>query len=149
LIKDTIRDFKPQRVVVDSLSALERVSTTKGFREFVIALTSFIKHEEIAGLFTSTTGDLMGGTSITEANISTITDTIILLRYLEMFGEMRRGITVLKMRGSTHDKDIREFTIDGNGMHIGLALKNISGILSGHPVFTRTDEVERITKLFK
>jgi circadian clock protein KaiC len=147
-IKQAIEDFKPNRIVVDSLSALERVATVKGFREFVIALTSFIKHQEIAGLFTSTTGELMGGTSVTEAHISTITDTIILLRYIEMFGEMRRGITVLKMRGSMHEKNIREFHIDGKGIHIGKAFKNVSGILSGHPVFISPDEVERISSLF-
>jgi circadian clock protein KaiC len=148
-IKSVIREFKPHRVIVDSLSALERVSTVKGFREFVIALTSFIKHQEVAGLFTSTTGELMGGTSVTEAHISTITDTIILLRYVEMFGEMRRGITVLKMRGSMHDKDIREFNIDGNGMHIGKSFSNVTGILSGHPVFSAPEEVDRVKDLFK
>ena len=41
-MKDTIDEFKPNRVAVDSLSALERIATTKGFREFVIGLTSFI-----------------------------------------------------------------------------------------------------------
>jgi circadian clock protein KaiC len=148
-IKNIIREFKPHRVIVDSLSALERVSTSKGFREFVIALTSFIKHQEVAGLFTSTTGELMGGTSVTEAHISTITDTIILLRYVEMFGEMRRGITALKMRGSMHEKDIREFHIDGHGMHIGRAFTNVTGILSGHPVFTSLDEADRVKDLFK
>ncbi|MCG8604599.1 circadian clock protein KaiC, partial [bacterium] len=76
MMKDNIDEFKPNRVAIDSLSALERVSTFKGFREFVIALTSFIKHQEIAGFFTSTTPTLMGGTSITEAHISTITDSI-------------------------------------------------------------------------
>lgn len=149
LIKDTINEFKPHRIIVDSLSALERVSTVKGFREFVIALTSFIKHQEIAGFFTATTSDIMGGTSVTEAHISTITDTIILLRYVEIFGEMRRGITVLKMRGSMHDKDIREFNIDGQGMHIGKSFRNITGILSGHPVYTSTEELNRIENLFK
>jgi circadian clock protein KaiC len=48
-----------------------------------------------------------------------------------MHGEMRRGITVLKMRGSMHDKEIREFTIDGRGMHVGKPFREIAGILSG------------------
>ena len=85
----------------------------KSFREFVIGLTSFIKHRESPGSSPSTTSTILGGTSVTETHISTITDSIILLRYVEMLGEMRRGLAVLKMRGSTHDKDIREFTIDG------------------------------------
>jgi circadian clock protein KaiC len=132
-IKHNLDKFKPNRVVVDSLSALERVSTPKGFREFVVGLTSFIKHQEIAGFFTSTTPTLMGGTSITEAHISTITDSIILLRYVELFGEMRRGLTILKMRGSEHEKQIREFRIDSSGMHIGNPFHDVSGILSGYP----------------
>ncbi len=147
-IKQAIDDFKPNRVAVDSLSALERVSTVKGFREFVIGLTSFIKDQEIAGLFTSTTESLMGGESVTESHISTITDSIILLRYVEMLGEMKRGITVLKMRGSPHDKDIREFSIDGNGMHIGHAFRNVSGILAGRPQHIPEQELERMQSLF-
>lgn len=147
-MKALIDEFKPNRLAVDSLSALERVSTLKGFREFVVALTSFIKHHEIGGLFTATTPTLMGGTSVTESHISTITDSIILLRYVEVFGEMRRGITVLKMRGSMHNKDIREFSIDSKGMHVGKAFRNVSGILSGFPQRVSHQELERMAGLF-
>jgi circadian clock protein KaiC len=147
-MKNIIQEFKPNRVAVDSLSALERVSTLKGFREFIIGLTSFIKQQEIGGLFTSTTPSLLGGSSITEAHISTITDSIILLRYVEMYGEMRRGITVLKMRGSMHDKDIREFSIDNVGMHIGQPFRNVTGILAGTPMYTAQTEVERLSGMF-
>lgn len=147
-MQERIREFRPNRVAVDSLSALERVSTSKGFREFVIALTSFMKEQEIAGLFTATTPTLMGGESVTEAHISSITDSIVLLRYVETFGEMRRGLTVLKMRGSPHDKQIREFTIDAEGMHIGKPFREVSGILAGHPVHAPPGEVERVSRLF-
>jgi circadian clock protein KaiC len=148
-IKSVIENFKPNRIAVDSLSALERVSTIKGYREFVIGITSFIKDKETIGLFTSTTPTLMGGTSVTEAHISTITDSIILLRYVEMFGEVRRGITVLKMRGSMHDKEIREFTIDNKGMHITTPFRNMTGILSGYVKHVVPSEVERLDGLFK
>ena len=130
-----IDDFKPNRVAVDSLSALERVSSLRGFREFVIALTSTLKRKEMAGLFTSTSPSLLGGTSVTEKHISTLTDSIILLRYVEAFGTMRRALVVLKMRGSHHDTDIREYTIDGKGMHIGDPLRTVSGVLSGDATF--------------
>jgi circadian clock protein KaiC len=142
-IQRIITEFKPKRVALDSLSALERVGTMKAFREFVISLTSFIKHQEITGLFTSTTPSLMGGTSITEGHISTLTDSILLLRYVEMFGEMKRGITVLKMRGSVHDKRIRELTIDGEGMRLGRAFRNVTGVLAGAPVYVSPGDLER------
>lgn len=135
-IKTAIETFKPNRVAVDSLSALERISSIKGFREFVISLTSFIKHEEIAGLFTATTPTLVGGTSITETHISTITDTIILLRYVEMGSEMQRGLTILKMRGSAHDHNIHEFNIDGSGMHISAPFASVTGILRSQSAYT-------------
>lgn len=148
-IKALIEEFKPNRLAVDSLSALERVSGLKGFREFVVSLTSFIKHHELAGLFTATTPTLVGGTSVTEAHISTITDSIILLRYVEMYGEMRRGLTVLKMRGSMHDKEIREFTIDGQGLHLGKPFRNVTGILAGDPRHVTAEEIERLGSLFQ
>jgi circadian clock protein KaiC len=148
-MKAHIQEFGPSRVAVDSLSALERVATMRGFREFVIGLTSFIKHQEVSGLFTSTTPTLMGGTSVTEAHISTLTDSIILLRYVELSGEMRRGLTVLKMRGSQHEKDIREFSIDSHGMHIGKPFRHIGGILSGNPVQATPGEIEQLGQLFK
>lgn len=147
-IQDAISAFKPTRVAIDSLSALERVGSIKGFREFVISLTSFIKHEEIAGIYTATTPTLLGGSSITEAHISTITDTIILLRYVEVYGEMRRGVTVLKMRGSMHEKDIREFRIDSTGMRIGAAFRDVTGILSGTFVHIGAGEIDRLTRMF-
>ncbi|MBF0158637.1 MAG: circadian clock protein KaiC [Magnetococcales bacterium] len=148
-IKTEIDTSKPRRIAVDSVSALERVSTNRGFREFIISLASFVKQREVPGLFTATTANLMGGPSITESHFSSITDTIILLRYVEMLGEMRRGITVLKMRGSMHEKDIREFIIDSQGMHIGKPFRNIIGILSGKPEYVSSGDAERIGRLFK
>jgi circadian clock protein KaiC len=147
-IRQKIESFKPHRVAVDSLSALERVSTLKAYREFVIGLTSFLKREEVTGLYTSTTPTLLGGSSVTEAHLSTLTDSIVLLRYVELQGEMRRGLTVLKMRGSMHDKQIREFTIDEEGMHVGEAFRNVHGILSGSATHTLPAEIDRMQELF-
>jgi len=148
-IKDAIAEFEPDRVAIDSFSALQRISTGKSFREFVVGLTSHLKHLEVAGMLTSTTPTLLGGSSVTEAHISSITDSIILLRYVEIYGEMRRGLTVLKMRGSMHDKNIREFKIDLKGMHIGKPFRDVSGILSGRPQHKGASEIDQIGGLFE
>ena len=147
-MKRDIQEFKPARVAVDSMSAFERVSTSKSFREFVIGITSHIKQLEITGLFTNTTAMLLGGESITETHISTITDTIILLRYVELQGEMRRGLTVLKMRGTWHEKDIREYVIDNTGMHIREPFRGVHGILTGSPIYTYREERDRLGQMF-
>ncbi|MER9898372.1 circadian clock protein KaiC [Mesorhizobium sp. M0130] len=119
MIRELVEEFKPDRIAIDSLSALERIAPETGFREFLISLTSFIKKHEIAGLCTATNKSLVGGQSASEQHISTLTDSIILLRYIQEGDFMHRGIMVLKMRGSEHDKQIRRFTIDGAGMHLG------------------------------
>ena len=113
-----IAEFEPSRVAIDSLTALQRVSTVKSFREYLVALTFHIRAHSILGLVTSASDETPGMT-VGELHVSTISDTIIVLQYLAVESEIRRGINVLKMRGSDHDKSIREFTIDDDGLHVG------------------------------
>lgn len=148
-IKELIDEFGPNRFAIDSLSALERISPPRSFREFLIGLTSYVKKKQVAAMFTSTTRSLMGGDSVTETHISTLTDMIILLRYVEMFGEVRRGLTVLKMRGSPHDKQIHEYTIDTSGLHIGAPFRDVTGILAGAPQHIGVSEIDRVSSLFR
>jgi circadian clock protein KaiC len=144
-IKRAIEEFGPERIAIDSLSALERVGSPKSFREFIIGLTSFVKAKQTVGLFTASTDTLLGGSSVTETHISTLTDSIILLRYVEVFGAVKRGMTVLKMRGSRHDRDIREYRIDGDGLHVGEPFRSVAGILSGNVVnLVRQDGVDGV-----
>lgn len=117
-ISAEIEEFQPKRVAVDSLSALERVGTVDGFRKFVVSLSATFKDRALTALMTSTTPTFLGGASHSESHLSTVTDLIILLRHVEREGSLRRGLVVLKMRGSRHDKDVREFTVDSRGMHI-------------------------------
>jgi circadian clock protein KaiC len=147
-MKEAMDTFHPNRIAIDSLSALERIGTRKSFREFLIGLTSFVKELQVAALLTATSSSLLGGSSITDGHISTLTDSIILLRYVEMYGEVRRGITVLKMRGSAHEKDIREFRIDSDGLHIGRPFRNVGGILAGRVVSVAGTEEDRLTSMF-
>ncbi|MEM9772295.1 MAG: circadian clock protein KaiC, partial [Cyanobacteria bacterium P01_D01_bin.73] len=87
-IKSEISEFKPSRIAIDSLSALARGVSNNAFRQFVIGVTGFAKQEEITGFFTNTTDQFMGAHSITDSHISTITDTILMLQYVEIRGEM-------------------------------------------------------------
>ena len=143
-----INDFQPARVAIDSLSSFERIFSTKSFREFTLSLTSHLKAQGITGLFTNTTSMLVGGESITDTHISTISDTIILLRYVELQGEVRRGVTVLKIRGTWHEKDIREYVIDNTGMHIKEAFHGVNGILNGSLTYTYREERKRLGTMF-
>jgi len=130
-IEREIKTFRPTRLVLDSISALERVGNVRNFREFVIGLTGFVKQQQICSLFTSSSPSLSGGDSITDAHISTITDAIVLLRYVERDGALSRGVIIIKMRGSQHDKQFHEFSISSNGLEIGQPFVHVPTALLG------------------
>ena len=140
-IQREIEQFKPQRLVLDSVSALERIGNVRNFREFVIGLTSLVKSRQVCSLFTSSSPRLSGGDSITDAHISTITDAILLLRYVEKNGALSRGIIIIKMRGSRHDKRFHEFTISDQGLHIGDPFTHVPITLLGIPSFQELAEM--------
>jgi len=140
--------FRPARVAVDSVSAFGRLASPPLFREFVIGLATFVKEHGIAGLFTTSTSLHAGGESVTETHFSSITDAIILLRYVELNGEIRRVVAVLKVRGAAHQKEIREYVIDGSGLHVKDTFRNVHGILTGTPSYVVGEEKSRLDDLF-
>ncbi|HEY9877966.1 MAG TPA: circadian clock protein KaiC [Leptolyngbyaceae cyanobacterium] len=149
IIKNEISQFKPSRMAIDSLSALDRGVSNTSFRQFVIGVTGFAKQEEITGFFTNTTEQFMGLHSITESHISTITDTILMLQYVEVRGQMSRAINVFKMRGSWHDKGIREYTISSHGPDIKDSFRNLERIISGSPTRISVDEKSELSRIVK
>lgn len=132
-MRHQIKEFQPARLAIDSLSVLDRVSSGISFREFVVGLTSLIKECELVALCTSTPGLGHGGRGPGLTQVSTITDAIILLRYVEIASAVHRCLTILKMRGSAHDKTITEYTIDARGMHLHGPLTRDTGILGDAP----------------
>lgn len=114
-IQRVVDEFQPTRVVVDSISGVQRASSELVFHEFLLGLTSALRARGITSLMTTTTPSLLGGPSASGVEASTLLDMIILLRYMEVASELRRGISILKLRGSDHSKAILEFTITGVG----------------------------------
>jgi circadian clock protein KaiC len=149
IIKSEIAEFKPARIAIDSLSALARGVSNNAFRQFVIGVTGFAKQEEITGFFTNTTDQFMGSHSITDSHISTITDTILMLQYVEIRGEMSRALNVFKMRGSWHDKGIREYSISESGPDIKESFHNFERIISGSPTRVGVDERTDLSRIAK
>ena len=66
---------------------------------------------------------------------SYLADAIILLRYFESRGEVRQAISVMKKRGSQHERTIREYRMDGGCLQIGKPLREFRGVLTGVPVY--------------
>lgn len=121
-IKDQIDAFQPTRIVIDSLTALERIASDRGYKAFVVALLAYIKGTGATALLTAASpGFGYEGMSITEAHISSLTDTIIALRVSGLKTRIHRSLVVLKMRGSTQHHETRTFSITDSGLVIGPA----------------------------
>ncbi|HYZ28460.1 MAG TPA: circadian clock protein KaiC, partial [Thermoleophilaceae bacterium] len=132
-----IERLRPTRIVIDSLTALERTSSAKSFREFVVGLVNTLKTDRLAGMLTHTAPVVTPLESISETHVSTIADAIVLLRYVEIEGNLRRAALILKMRGSWHDTQIREYHIHDAGLAIDEPLRGMSGILGGTQLYSR------------
>lgn len=132
-LRGLVDEHQPSRLVFDGLTALERTSLPDAFREFSVAVTSFVKEKEIAVVFTETaTLDMRFG-GAAESHVSTMTDAIILLRYVESGGSAHRGLLVLKMRGSSHESGVHEYTIDDGGLKVLGPMPDVTGFIPGAP----------------
>jgi circadian clock protein KaiC len=130
-IKKIVEDKKITRCVVDSLSSISNYFSPQNFISFVKRLNGYLKSQNITTYFTVATTSLIGGTTLTDSNISTMTDNIFMLRYVEMQGTLKLVLNIVKMRGSAHSKGLREYAITNNGFQVGQSLEGYEGIMSG------------------
>ncbi|EWM19152.1 circadian clock protein KaiC [Kutzneria sp. 744] len=135
-IRRAVEEFRPSRLVIDTLSALERVVSPRALLDFVITLAVVARHHQVTTLLTSApAGRFTPRLTPTIADeIASLTDVTVSLRYFESAGEIQRAIAILQTRGSAHDHTIRRVTVDGDGLHIGERLSSVVGILSDSPV---------------
>jgi circadian clock protein KaiC len=149
VIQDIVLKMKPKRFALDSLSALQRIYDEKKFREFIIGLNAFLKMNDVTSYLTNTTNELLGMTHITESHLSTTTDNIVVLKYVELGGLIRRMLVVLKARGSPHVKQLAEFEITKDGLKVLGYYEGVEGLLTGAARYTKPpiDAVEIMTKI--
>ena len=121
-----------KRVIVDSVSSLESATMNRDkTREFLMQLTGFLKTKGVTALlsylsessFGAGLGQLLGSGAASELRLSSVTDGIILLRYVERLQGVDKLMNILKMRGSEHDKKIWQFEVGKNGIQIGQVFK--------------------------
>ena len=147
-IQALIENENINRCVVDSLSAIAHEFEDREFSDFAIRLNGFLKNNEVTSFFTAATGSLVGGSTLVGQNLSTLTDGIIMLRYVEMQGKLESVINVLKMRGSDHVKDLRRYMITTDeGVSIRESLTNFEGVMTGSS--KRIKELEKESERLK
>lgn len=97
------------------------------------ALCKYLQNRGVAVILLNEQEVIVGDFRATEMGLSYLADSILFLRYLEMGGELRRAIGVLKKRLSDFEKTLREFRISQHGIEVGEPLIHMSGILRGSP----------------
>lgn len=139
-IKQQVEALNARRVVIDGINGFQSILEDKAnLNEHVHILSDYLSSKNITTIFTNEIPELMGSLKISRNGTSLIMDTVILLRYVEIKSEMKKAISVLKMRGSNHDKEIREFEITNTGIEIKLPFSDYSGLMSGNPVKTHSE----------
>jgi len=122
--------FKPQVVIIDPITSLMDAGTSSECKAMITRLIDFLKAAQITTLFTSLT---QGGQALqqSEASMSSLMDSWLLLQDFEGNGERNRVFYVLKARGMKHSNQIREFLISDRGIEIVDAYIGASGVLTG------------------
>ena len=125
-----IERLKPKCVVIDPITNLITGSSEREVYSMLVRLIDFLKGAGITAVFVSLTD---GGDDLEETNVgvSSLTDTWILLRDVELNGERNRCLYVLKSRGMAHSNQVREFVMTNQGIRLIPAYIGAGGVLTG------------------
>jgi circadian clock protein KaiC len=135
-IVEEIHRLKAKRLVVDSLSGFELAlapTFREDFRESLYRMVAVLTGMGITMMMTAELEDTYTELRFSPHGTAFLTDVIIMQRYIELKGRLQRVMSVVKVRGSAHSKDIRAFEITKTGIVVGEALETYDGLLTGHP----------------
>jgi circadian clock protein KaiC len=125
-----VNAFRPRVVIVDPITNFLRAGTHAEAEAMLMRLIDFLKAQQITALFTSLTHG-GGPHEQSEAGISSLIDTWLLMRDIELGGERNRGLYVLKSRGMAHSNQIREFLLTDQGIELKDVYVGPEGVLTG------------------
>jgi circadian clock protein KaiC len=124
-------------VVIDSLSGyLSTMPEERSLAGYLHALLTTLSHRNVLSILTLAQHGLVGEHVAAPVDVSYLADTVVLVRYFEAFGQIRRAISVVKKRSGAHEVAVRELRIEANGIAIGEPLTDFQGVLTGRPEFT-------------
>ncbi|MBW4604733.1 MAG: AAA family ATPase [Calothrix sp. FI2-JRJ7] len=133
LVRHEVELHETKIVMIDSISGYRLSLRGNDLVTHIHALCKYLQNMGVAVLLINEVESIAGEFKVTENNISYLADNILFLRYVEIKGEMRRVIGVLKKRLTNFEKTLREFEISRYGIKVGKPLTNLRGILKGVP----------------
>ena len=130
MIHKLVREYQPQVVVVDPITSFLAVGSGQDSQTMLMRLIDYLKMHQITALLTNLTS---GGSAYehTDVGVSSIIDTWLLLRDIELNGERNRGMYILKSRGMAHSNQIREFLLTRDGIKLVEVYLGAGGVYTG------------------
>jgi circadian clock protein KaiC len=111
-----IEEFRPSFLIVDAISACRRMGSEHSAFDYLLRLIDWCKTQGITSLLTNLTTNGGKTSEITGIDLSSVIDTVIILRHVETDGAFRRQLAILKSRGRQHSQKVHEFHICRNGI---------------------------------
>lgn len=143
MIETLAHETGARRILVDSLSHFEKLTDDPvELRSIQYSFINALKREGLTSILTKESPTLLG-IAETEESIAFVVDSYILLRYVEIESAIRKALLILKLRGSDHDKDIRQFEITPRGIEVQARFEGREGIMSGSPHLSMADSFVR------
>jgi circadian clock protein KaiC len=134
-ILSQIEALGARRVVLDSLTTMALgLSSDQRLRVLAYALVKYCRAAAVTLLMAMEVPELLGTSQLTGHGISSIADNVILMRYVEVGGQLERAISVLKARGVAHAKELRHLSINNHGLEVGDPFTDLRGVLTGIPI---------------
>jgi circadian clock protein KaiC len=132
-VRRCVETYEAQTVVIDSLNGYQ--AAMPGEHQLILHIHELLQYLNRQGATTFLTVAQHGlvGDMKTPVDVTYLADTVVLLRYFEMMGRVRRAISIVKKRTGAHEDTIREFRISGCGIALGEPLTNLQGVLRGVP----------------
>jgi circadian clock protein KaiC len=139
MVRDHVADGASV-VVLDSLSGYQNAMPEEQFLLLQMhEMLTYLNQQGVLTILVLAQHGLVGAMQ-SPVDLTYLSDNVLLLRYFEAAGQLRRAISVLKKRTGGHEPSIREYRIDTSGVRVGEPLTQFSGILTGVPRFSGTSE---------
>ena len=123
-------------IVIDSLNGYLNAMPGERFLAIQLhELLAYLGQRNVATILVSAHQGLLGGPMIATVDATYLADAVILMRFFEMRGEIRQAVSVMKKRGGRHERTIREFKLQDGHIHVGEALTEFRGVLTGVPTY--------------
>ena len=135
-VRREVEDRDVRMVAIDSLNGY--LAAMPQEQQLILQMHELLSYLSQKGVVTFLINPQHGlvGTMSTNLNISYVADAVVLLRFFEAEGRIRKAISVLKNRGGMHEDTIRELRIDRSGVRVGAPLVEFKGVLTGTPEYT-------------